>query len=70
LDCRNVTDALRSGEPALASEIVPEIDADAAFSTGAVDEIVEVVEGVCWARDPADHAKSTMPRNIHLDLIF
>ena len=57
----------------MASEIVPETEADAALSTGAGDEIVEVEDGVCCALDPADHAtsaRSIKPRNINLDLII
>jgi hypothetical protein len=59
----------------LASEIVPEIDAEAAVSICWADKFVEVevVVGACCARDPADHvtsARSIRPRNIILDLIF
>ena len=64
-----MTDARRRGEPDFASEIVPEIEADAAVLTGVVDEFVGAVAGVCCARDPTDQARSTRARNNNLGFI-
>jgi hypothetical protein len=50
--------------------MVPEIEAEAAVSACGVDKFVEFVAGFCWAREPADHARSIMPRNNNLDLIY